>query len=250
MFQPRSPCSTARQRPPEPPSTSPVNLRFRFSQKRTPAKAFSLLDEANHVSTARHCSTVVPEMPPSVPPVTSHLNKLSETSESSTTAGKHYIISPIDVPSAVMPTTIVDRVVPVLPSPSPLPTSRPQPRRSKRLHSSAAPQVSTPAPAPKLRLRDTSEDVKLKTSSSPVISTLAKPSPTKVTALMSQLRRYTKSEYSIYESVFPATLFFDILKPQKWVSSMTSLANLTTAQIDNVRLRYALDIYETYVKKL
>ncbi|XP_020872679.1 uncharacterized protein LOC9298854 [Arabidopsis lyrata subsp. lyrata] len=127
---------------------------------------------------------------------------------------------PMDAPSAVMPTTTVDRVIPVLPSPSTLPTSRPQPRRSKRLHSSAAPQVSTPAPAPKLRLRDTSEDVKLKTSSSSVISTLAKPSPTKVTALMSQLRRYTKSEYSISGSVFPATLFFDILKPQKWVSSM------------------------------
>ncbi|KAG7564837.1 Papain-like cysteine peptidase superfamily, partial [Arabidopsis suecica] len=227
--QPPSPCSTAREQPLEPPAVSPVKQRFRFAQKKTPAKAFSLLAEATHTSTDRHCSTVVNELPPSVPPVSDHLKKLSSPSVSLTTAGFVLVdppdepldvFSPMDVNAEVMPTRSLPRVIPVLPSPSILPSQRPQTRRSKRLRSSAAPEVNPPAPAPKLRLRHTSEDVKLKAACSKLLNTLDKPSPAKVSTLMSQLRRSTKSDYSICGTVFPATLFFDLLKPQQWVSSM------------------------------
>ncbi|KAG7564836.1 hypothetical protein ISN44_As10g015850 [Arabidopsis suecica] len=188
--QPPSPCSTAREQPLEPPAVSPVKQRFRFAQKKTPAKAFSLLAEATHTSTDRHCSTVVNELPPSVPPVSDHLKKLSSPSVSLTTAGDPPVevppvaavditqfvlvdppdepldvFSPMDVNAEVMPTRSLPRVIPVLPSPSILPSQRPQTRRSKRLRSSAAPEVNPPAPAPKLRLRHTSEDVKLKAAS-------------------------------------------------------------------------------------
>lgn len=102
------------------------------------------------------------------------------------------VFPPMDVNAEVMPTRSLPRVIPVLPSPSILPSQRPETRRSKRLRSSAAPEVNPPAPAPKLRLRHTSEDGKLKAACSKLLNTLHKPSPTKVSTLMSQLRRSTK----------------------------------------------------------
>ncbi|EFH41533.1 predicted protein [Arabidopsis lyrata subsp. lyrata] len=243
--QPPSPSSTAREQPLEPPAVSTVKQQFRFAQKRTPAKAFSLLAEATHSSADRHCSMVVNELPPSVPPVSDHLKKLSSPSVSLTTAGDSPVeeppvaavditqfvlvdppdepldvFPPMDVNAEVMPTRSLPPGIPVLPSPSILPSQRPKTRCSKRLRSSAAPEVNPPAPAPKLRLRHTSGDVKLEAACSKLLNTLHKPSPTKVSTLMSQLRRSTKSDYSICGTVFPATLFFDLLKPQQWVSSM------------------------------